>query len=60
MPSYVLFKGQYFDPETSFTHSCFPNKGPQTLAVVIFTTTNGMDFSIETVNRDRDHDQPSH
>ena len=23
---YVLYKGQYFDPETSFTQSCFPNK----------------------------------
>ena len=23
---YVLDKGQYFDPETSFTQSCFQNK----------------------------------
>ena len=23
---YELDKGQYFDPETSFTQSCFPNK----------------------------------
>ena len=23
---YELDKGQYFDPETSYTQSCFPNK----------------------------------
>ena len=26
VPRYVVDKGQYFDPETSLTQSCFPNK----------------------------------
>ena len=36
---YVLDKGQYFDLESVFTHSCFPNKETESSLVLKITNT---------------------